>query len=99
VATLVALVGQRGDVGVYFGLEGGRQHPAGTIEDDLIERARISSRPSSSVTALNVGVPSSSARQRRLSSFWFNEEGTSRLRTNRRSTGSGQISPQVELTE
>jgi hypothetical protein len=30
--------------------------------------------------------------QPRLSSFWFNEEGTSRPRTNRRSTGSGHTS-------
>jgi len=36
-ASVVALVGQRGDVGVYFGFEGSRQHPAGTIQDDLIE--------------------------------------------------------------
>ena len=43
-------------------------------------------RPSSSVTTLNIGVPSSPACQRRPSSFWFNEEGTPRPRTNGRST-------------
>ena len=37
-AALIALAGQPGDVGVHFHLEGSRQHPAGTIQDDLIER-------------------------------------------------------------
>ena len=66
-----------------------RRAPSRTISSSA---ARISARPSSSVTTLNIGVPSSPALQRRLSSFWFNEEGTSRLRTNRRSTGSGHTS-------
>ena len=37
-AAVVTLTGQPGDVGIHFGLERGRQHPAGTIEDNLIER-------------------------------------------------------------
>ena len=53
-------------------------------------------RPSSSVTTLNIGVPSSPAFQRRQSSFRFNEEGTSRPRTDGRSTGSGHTSHRVQ---
>jgi hypothetical protein len=37
-APFVSLVGQPSDVGVHLGLEGGGEHPPGTVEDDLVER-------------------------------------------------------------
>ena len=66
-----------------------RRAPSSTISSSA---ERISALASSSVTTLNIGVPSSPARQRRLSSFRFNEEGTSRPRAGGRPTGSGHTS-------
>jgi hypothetical protein len=35
---LVALVTERGDVGVHLGLQGLGQHPPGTLADDLVDQ-------------------------------------------------------------
>jgi hypothetical protein len=37
-ATLVNLVGLRGDVGRHLGLQGGGQHPPGAVTHDLINQ-------------------------------------------------------------
>src|SRR4051794_4218075 len=66
-----------------------RRAPSRTISSSA---APISAPPTPSVTTLNIGVPSSPALQRRRISFRFNEEGTSRPRTKRRSTSSGHTS-------
>jgi len=38
VAVLVALVGERGDVGVDLGFQGLGQHPAGALADNLVDQ-------------------------------------------------------------
>src|ERR1043165_3982524 len=41
VTVLVALVGERGDVGIDLGAQGFGQHPAGTVADDLVNQRRL----------------------------------------------------------
>lgn len=56
---LVELAGQRLDVPRYLSFQGGGQHPARTLADDLVQPGgAASARASSSVTTVNIGVPS-----------------------------------------